>query len=74
MASGAARINQRLDAMFVKLGKIVVAVETVNEAASSMLSTEQLVNRAKVTTGDELRGGEAEDPADRAPDLRTSSG
>ena len=37
-----ASINRNLDAMYVKLGKIVVAAETVNEAFSGFPSPEQL--------------------------------
>jgi hypothetical protein len=34
----AAAINQRLDAMYAKLGKVVVAAETANEILTSLLS------------------------------------
>ncbi len=37
-----ASINRNLDAMYVKLGKVVVAAETVNEALSALPSPKQL--------------------------------
>lgn len=44
-----ASINRNLDAMYVKLGKIVVAAETVNEALSEFPSPEQLDRLLAIT-------------------------
>jgi len=38
----AADINLRLDAMYAKLGKVVVAIETVNAAMEDLLTPGQL--------------------------------
>jgi len=41
------RINQQLETMFVRLGKVVVAAETANEALSGLLSTAQHIESAE---------------------------
>ena len=41
------RINQQLDTMFVRLGKVVVAAETANEALTSLLSAVQRAESAE---------------------------
>ena len=66
-----ASINRNLDAMYLKLGKIVVAAETVNEALSELPSPEQLDQLLAVTA---RRTSVAVDGLEQPPGDRSDSG